>query len=190
MKLRIPAFLIKLTGDIYLHKFPGWFVYKPSHHKVKGYEVRKVIDALKKGDILLRRYNGYLNTLFTPGFWGHAGLYAGKNEVIHAVGKGVIIEDILDFCRTDSVAVLRIRNIKNTDINKALAKGGKYAKEHVGYDYRFEDENGRVYCTEMINECYNGMFGKDYSDKFGNRVLTPDGLFNSKQVVRVLTVKH
>jgi uncharacterized protein YycO len=190
MRLRVPTFLIKLTGDIYLHKFPFWCLYKPSHHKVKGYEVRKVLKTLKTGDILLRRYNGYLNTLFTPGFWGHAGLYAGKDQVIHAVGKGVITEDILDFCRTDSVAVLRVKNVKSSDINKALVLARKYAKEHIQYDFQFKDENGKVYCTELVNECYNDLFNKDYANQFGNNVLTPDGIFNSQRVTQTLFIKH
>jgi uncharacterized protein YycO len=190
VRLQVPIFLIKLTGDIYLHKFPFWCLYKPSLHKVKGHEVRKVIKVLKTGDILLRRYDGYLNTLFTPGFWSHAGLYVGKDQVIHAVGKGVIIEDILDFCRTDSVAVLRIKKIKNIEIKKALTIGRKYAKEHVEYDYRFKDGNGKVYCTELINECYNDLFNNDYSNQLGNNVLTPDGIFNSKNVIQILSVKH
>jgi uncharacterized protein YycO len=190
MKLRVPIFLIKLTGDIYLHKFPFWCIYKPAHHKVKGYEVRKITKFLKTGDILLRRYDGYLNTYFTPGFWGHAGLYIGKDHLIHAVGQGVIKEDILDFCRTDSIAVLRIKNIKNIEINKALAIARKFVKKHVKYDYRFQDENGKVYCTEMINECYNDVFNKDYSNHFGNNILTPDGIFNSKKVKNIISIKH
>jgi uncharacterized protein YycO len=190
MKLQVPVFLIKLMGDIYLHKFPMWCVYKPSHHKVKGFEVRKIIKALKTGDIILRRYNGYLNTLFTPGFWGHAGLYAGNDKVIHAVGKGVIMEDILDFCRTDSVAVLRIKNMKNPMLKKALSTARIFLKEHVQYDYRFRDENGKVYCTEMVNECYNHLFNKDYSNYFGNKILSPDGLFNSQKVKQIISIKH
>ena len=102
MKITLPKFIIKSTGSLYLHKWPFWIVFRPSHHKVKGHEVRNIIDNLKKGDVLLRRYDGYLNTMFTPGFWGHAGLYIGDDRVIHAVGEGVIEEDILDFCRTGS----------------------------------------------------------------------------------------
>jgi uncharacterized protein YycO len=186
----VPAFLVKITGDIYLHKFPFWCIYKPLIHKVKGHEVREVLKVLEPGDILLRRYDGYLNTFFTPGFWGHAALYAGKDEIIHAIGKGVITEDILDFCRTDSIAVLRLKNIKKDEIDKAINIAGKYAKECCEYDYRFEDGNGKVYCSELINECYNNCLKKDYSMHLGNNVLTPDGIFNSPRITRILAFKH
>lgn len=50
---------------------------------------------MQRGDILLRRYDGYVNTLFTPGFWGHAALCVSANDVIHAVGVGVVREDLM-----------------------------------------------------------------------------------------------
>jgi len=42
--------------------------------------------AARPGDILLRRYTGFLNTLFTPGFWGHAAICVSSSEVVHAIG--------------------------------------------------------------------------------------------------------
>ena len=190
MKIELPKFLIRMTGNTYLSKYPFWITYKPAHHKVKGYEVRKVFDVIKDGDILLRRYDGYLNTMFTPGFWGHAGLYIGGNKVIHAVGVGVIKEDVLDFCRTDSVCVLRIKDSHNHLIDRSIDIVSKMLDEKVKYDYKFSDKNKLVYCTEMINMSFDGIFYDDYEEVASNFILTPDGIRYSRMVKLIMEIKH
>lgn len=213
MKLTLPAWILKLTGNIYLYTLPMWLAYKPAHHKVKGFEIRKILDKIQDGDILLRRYDGYLNTLFTPGFWGHAGLYVGDNNVIHAVGEGVIIEDILDFCRCDSVGVYRpiiqdsavtmaintaknLNNIENEkslnsdQILNAIETANILYQNNTKYDYKFKKDNGEVYCTELVDRCYEGLFKKDYEFIMGNEILLPDNISNSKLINIIIEVKH
>jgi hypothetical protein len=189
MKLQAP---IELTDNVYLQKRPLFVQYKSQHHKVKGHEVRRILDLLLPGDILLRRFDGYLNTILTPRFWEDAALYVGDNNVIHAVGKGVIKEDILDFCRCDSICVLRVKNDFDLSISVAIAKAKDMYNRRVGYDYEFETGDNKVYCTEIVNECYDGLFNDDYEMVAGNRVLTPDGIRNSKciRVFSVIEIKH
>jgi len=189
MKLSMPKFIVKLTGDIYLFKFPMWFSYKPSHHKVKGFQVRRILDLVHPGDILLRRYNGYLNTFFTPGFWGHAALYVGDNNIIHAVGEGVIEEDILDFSRCDSVCLLRPR-VEFNEKNDAITKAINLKNNHTQYDYKFQANNGTVYCTELVDTCYNNIFCFDYNEIAGNKILLPDGIYKSKKVDIILSIEY
>lgn len=184
-------------GKSYVYKTPCFFTYNPHHHKVLGKEVRQILNSVHPGDILLRRYDGYLNTIMMRlidkvEFWGHAGLYVGDNIVIHALGVGVVQEDILDFCRTDSVCVLRpvvSEDIKDQAINKAF----QLEKDRTGYDFEFKsnDPNDKkVYCTEMVDECYNWMFKKDYETKLGMSQLYPDGIFESDKVMKIITFKH
>lgn len=188
--MKLPKFLIKATGDIYLTIYPAWVQYKPHHHKVVGKEVRIVLDLIQRADILLRRYDGYLNTIFTPGFWGHGGVYVGNNKVIHAVGKGVIEEDILDFCRADSVVVLRVITIDDNMKHNVINKAYQFLQEKTEYDYEFKDKNKKVYCTEMVNEVYNSLFDEQYEEVAGNLVLTPDGIRYSKKASVIMEVKH
>ena len=121
MGLQLPKWLIKLSGDLYLHNYLCWFVYKPHHYIMSGPDVRRILDAVQPGDILLRRFDGYVNTRCTPGFWGHGAFCVSKKDVIHAVGVGVIREDIITFCRTDSVALLRVNNATPEMIDRAIA---------------------------------------------------------------------
>ncbi len=182
MGLQLPKWLIKLSGDLYLHRYLCWVVYKPHHYAMSGPDVRKVINAVQSGDILLRRYDGYVNTLFTPGFWGHAALAVNSSEVVHALGVGVVREDVITFCRTDSVAVLRVRDVTPAMVDHAIACAEKHEKARTAYDYQFRDRNHAVYCTELVNLCYKGLFNDDFEVIAGNCILSPDGIRRSGRV--------
>ncbi len=189
MGLQLPKWLIKLSGELFLHRYPGWLVFKPHHYAMSGPDVRKVLDAAQPGDILLRRYDGYVNTLFTPGFWGHAALCVSANDVIHAVGVGVLREDLITFCRTDSVAVLRVKDATPKMIQRAIACAEAHEKARTAYDYQFDDKNHAVYCTELVNVCYNGWFNEDFEVAAGNCILCPDGIRRSSRVSSVVECK-
>lgn len=187
---KIKQFFIKLTADIYLSKKPFFLLYKPELHKLKGHEIRVIINTLKKGDILLRRYHGYLNTKLTPGFWGHAALYIGNDTVIHALSCGVVKEDILDFCRCDDIAIVRVRKATNNDIQDVVFTAKEMVRNKVKYDFDFESGDDEVYCTELIDDCYNGIFKGCYSKILSITALTPDAIYNSDKVVRIISFKH
>ena len=185
MKVVLPKSVLNFVAKVHLSRRPLWITYNPILHKLKGHEIRRILDVLQKGDILLRRWDGYLNTILTPGFWAHAGLYAGGDQAIHALGDGVIKEDILNFCRADSLAVMRV---KGGDPDAAIRR----AHEVLGkpYDYEFEGNDDQYYCTELCDVCYGALFADDYTTVAGNSVLTPDGLRNSPKLDLVLETRH
>ncbi|HBS26251.1 MAG TPA: hypothetical protein DD827_03820 [Gammaproteobacteria bacterium] len=194
---------LKFFGDIKIFKFPFFLLYDPGSYKVKGSEVRFVIDSLQKGDILVRGYSNYLDGVFIPGFFSHTGLYLGqtretdlmlpdvikekfyegKQAVIHAMAEGVFMEDILTFCKCDYLVVLR-RNAKtepNFDLdksfdvvyNKALKNLGK------GYDFQFDfSDIGNLSCTELVYVC-NEQHMAEYLVKIKERRV----LFKKRQVL-------
>jgi hypothetical protein len=187
MKLKVPKRLIKLTGHLYFHKYPSFVVYRPNIHRVRGKDVRKILNVIEPGDILLRRFDSYLNTILTPGFWGHAGIYIGENDVVHSISQGCTQEDILNFCRADAVAVLRLKNgpmPKFREIAIALAD------KHVPYDYDFQSDNDAYYCTELTDYLSDWVFKEDYQMVGGNLVLTPDGMYKSEQVIHKISINY
>lgn len=166
-------------------------VYKPQHYKIKGNEVREILNKIEPGDILLRRFDGYLNTLLTPGFWGHAAIYVNDNIVIHAVKEGVIQEDILEFTRCDSIAILRVPDKDYVlNVNMAIYSAYKLNLQKCQYDYDMIRGNDTVYCTEFVDDLYNRIFADQYEIFIGNRVLTPDGIFRSDRTEKILVIKH
>lgn len=187
--MKLPRWLLKFSGHTMLHKYPPFFVYRPDIHKVRGNDVRRILDVVCEGDILLRRFDGYLNTIFCPGFYSHAGIYVGGNQVVHAVSQGVISEDILNFCRADAICVLEV--IVSPEERKSLAvqKAIDFADANIAYDFDFTGNNDLYYCTEMTDVVYHSVFYDDYVEKFGQLILMPDGIRYSKKVRVKLEVK-
>lgn len=122
------AFL-KVFGDLKIFPWPFFLIYDPGSYKVKGEDVRDVIQTARPGDILLRGYRNYLDGYFIPGYFSHAGMYlgevteadkkylqhpvgeklfkTGEQIVAHAMAEGVFMEDLINFCRCDVMAILR-----------------------------------------------------------------------------------
>ncbi|MCJ8345519.1 hypothetical protein MJH12_08260, partial [bacterium] len=131
---RFKRWLFTLVGDIAIMGWnsPVWVVYKPPAYKFKGDEYYQCVcmitqGKLQKGDILLRRYDHFLDRQFIPGDLNHGGVYVGKDEdgvhsVIHSLSGGVFKESVFNFMRTDHFVVLRPRNIEKKDQEEAAAK--------------------------------------------------------------------
>jgi len=179
--------LVKLTSDIYIAPKPLFILYKPECHKVKGFEIRKIINNLKYGDILLRRFDGYLNTILTPGFWGHSAVYINDNEILHSVAAGTVQEDILDFCRADSVCVLRYKKFNRELFTEKVIE---IKNNHIDYDYEFERYDDQFYCTELINYLYDGLFDDSFEESFGKSVLLPDNIRYHRKLEMILEFIH
>ena len=62
-------------GDTRLKRAAG-------HYLVSAAQAQEMEEALEPGDVLLSRKNWYLSNLGLPGFWPHAILYVGSNEVL------------------------------------------------------------------------------------------------------------
>lgn len=191
MVYRIKKWFLTLISDIYLHKYPIFLLYKPKLHKLKGYQIRQIINIIEPGDILLRVLGTYINSLFTPGFWSHSALYIGNDEINHAVGNGVVKEDLLDFCRCDSICILRVKREYQNRILNALQNSNKMELANTPYDFDFSNGNGQVYCTEFINDCYDNLFHYDFSDiSLDCQILLPDGIYNSDKVEKIIEFRN
>lgn len=122
--------VLTVFGDIKVFKAPMFLIYAPRGYQVRGADCRDAMRVAQPGDLLVRGYIDYLDGYFIPGFFSHAGTYVGeltKNDlveaegidaeslfeagpqmVVHAKAEGVLCEDLLDFCRTDRMAILRL----------------------------------------------------------------------------------
>jgi len=173
LKYLVARAIIKPFGNWQLFPYPFFLLLGDTHYKVKGRETRVVADMLRTGDILLRRYRNYISGWFIPGYYTHVALYVGDNHVIHAIGKGVVKEDILTFLRTDEVAVLRVRADE-----KRVKTACDEAHNVLGaeYDFIFDSiDDKRFYCSELVKHCYEGLF--DQPEESG--VIKPDVFIES-----------
>lgn len=184
----IKSFLTFL-GNVHVSKHPLFIQYKPKFHKLKGNEMRMIMDDVKAGDILLRRYDGYLNVLLTPGFYSHSGICIKDNKTImHMLGQGLVKEDILNFCKTDSICILRCND--SDLLKEALIEIERVQSLNLEYDFEFETTDNQYYCTELIDLIYKGLFKNNYTQSYGKKVLIPDSLLLNNKFNKITEIKH
>jgi hypothetical protein len=169
---KVKKWLIKNIADIRVYK-GGVILFGDSHYKMRGPDVRYIMNVVRKGDVLLRSYDHYLGAKLTPGFYSHAAIYVGAGEVVHMLGEGITVEDILTFCRCDHVAVLRCDDESMVDV--ALVQALTWLNRGVKYDYEFESDDDEFYCTEFVWECY----GRSKELTFDKYLLPDDFLMTS-----------
>jgi len=177
---KFKKYIFRFIGDIKWTgvRHPLWFVINAKTFQLKGKHYRKVEPLIKPGDIVIRRFEGYVDKWLIPGWWNHAGLYIGptkdgEHKVVHAISDGVIIEDLIDFMRTDHMIVLRAPCFYR---GEAIER----AKKAVGseYDFAFEFSNKlRFSCTELIGHCYDTLIIGDI--RFGRETIIADDIINS-----------
>lgn len=124
--------------------------YDPEPFYVSGYDIERIMELVKPGDVLLRGYNKYLDGKFIPDPRGysHAGIYIGRNEMVHAVAPKVEKCHVVDFCEADRIMVLRPMSGQTKGIQIALSKIG------IPYDFDYKTDRGKLYCFELVANCY------------------------------------
>ncbi len=183
IKFKLKKRIFRFIGDIKWHGFlhPFWITINAVSFQLKGKHYREVESLIRPGDIIIRRFEGYLDKILIPGFWNHAGIYIGKidnkqHQVIHAISDGVVVDDLIDFMRTDHMIVLRAPA-------RLREKAISNAKKVIGSDYDFAfnfSDSLRFSCTELINYCYSNrrwiIKGKR---RFGVYTIIADDIVNT-----------
>jgi hypothetical protein len=188
-KLRQSISLLKrkiLTtfGDIKIYPTPLWFLYDPGSYKLTGKDFDKVSSRIRKFDVLLRRFDRYLDTYFIPGFWNHAGLYLGNpgelnGEILHAVAEGVVSETLFDFMKSDHIIVLRPTFLPNNKQvqSQVLATAAKLKGKEYDFDFDFSSSD-RMSCTELIATVFADFQHNIPRDRYyaGRKIIAPDDI--------------
>ncbi len=183
---KLQKHIFRFIGDVkwagILHPF--WFTINAKTFLLKGRHYRDVEKIIEPGDILIRRFEGYIDKWLIPGWFNHAGIYVGEvdgedHKVIHAVSDGVIVEDLVDFMRTDHLVVLRAPE----DYPHGAIE---LAKQAIGckYDFAFDfTETLRFSCTELISYCFKYLIkGKK---RFGRQTVVADDIVSTPELTIV-----
>lgn len=139
--------ILTVAGRIKVSKWPLFITYNPPSFALKAQQIREVLKTVCPGDILVRSFNHYLDNAFIVGDFKHAGFYlgpvsenhlrkiakvehptyfiTGPQIVIHAVNGKIILEDLMDFCHCDGLAVMRfpaeLKSLYGRQIPEALS---------------------------------------------------------------------
>jgi hypothetical protein len=145
-------------GDILLRGFDGY---------VDGMMIRRASVCSEKD--------------FQPGWFTHAALYMGplteqdrrqvrpafqgdsdyfqlgEQMLVHAMAKGVHCQDLLTFCRSDYLAVLRLQPGPQVDVAAAIQAARRSALEKIGDSYDFDASDTKAFsrfsCSELVYYC-------------------------------------
>jgi cell wall-associated NlpC family hydrolase len=153
MKLikRLKNAFLTVFGDMKFFLIPPVIVYTPGTFRVKGSDTRIIMENLEPGDLILRRYEGYLDGWFIPGKYSHTGIYIGNGKVVHAVAEGVTECDVIDFLRCDGCLVMRPNSCQEIAIGRCKRFLG------IPYDFDFISSNKALYCYEVAAEAYKEL---------------------------------
>lgn len=153
--------------------YPGGIVFfGSSSYKIKGDDMRQILNLAQAGDVFIIRKDHYVSNWFINGNFSHAGLYIGGDHVIHVTTDGIKNEDILTFMRADAFAIARPKNaaLIPTAINRAFEQLSK----NVQYDYDFDKNSPEeFYCSEFTDYCYGYEF-RDSLPENRNYILPDD----------------
>ncbi|KKN98843.1 hypothetical protein LCGC14_0140840 [marine sediment metagenome] len=180
-RYKIQKAVFGFIGDIRWHGLlrPFWITVNARTFQLKGKHYRAVEKLIQPGDILIRRFEGYLDRALIPGWFNHGGIYVGEiggqdHMVIHAISDGVVVDDLIDFMKTDHVIVLRSEKWRSGEAIKR-------AKAAIGsdYDFAFEfNDTLRFSCTELVSHCYPGVIKGNR--RFGRYTVVADDIVNTK----------
>lgn len=150
---KVKAKTINFFSDIRVYK-GGIVLFGASSYRIKGNHMRDIINTVQPGDVLLRRYDSYLGTFFIPGYFSHAAIYEGRDNVLHMMGDGIVSEDILTFMRCDDIRILRSTDSEE-EIKYAVINAMLSYNFGVEYDFNFDaDCPKKFYCTEFVDNCF------------------------------------
>jgi len=150
---------------------------------VDGMDYERARKILKPGDVFLTRTLGHLSTIMIPGYWKHAAIMGPKGDVLEAIGRGVISNDLVSFMLSKDEVVIVRALFASPEVCLAAAKE---AESLVGaeYDYEFSLGNKAFYCAELVYVAF-----KDASpsmaftprERLGIMTVTADDFFEAKK---------
>lgn len=141
--------IVTWIGDI-------MFATKPP--KTTSRQILDLLDIIKPGDVICRKYTYYLDSYLIPGKYSHSGIVINKDKMVHSISDGVSYIHPIDFIKdTDGFIVLRPKYENDEAINKTLLQCEYYIDNKIKYDFLFNDPN-KLYCHELSCACL-GMGG-------------------------------
>jgi uncharacterized protein YycO len=138
--------------------------------------VRSLNPLIRPGDVFVTRKECAVTNYFLPGFWPHAAMYVGNDQVVESLKDGVRVRNMDSPLGNDCLAVIR-PTLTEPEIGMAIDR----AHQHVGkpYDFDFDfTRSDRMVCTEVVYRSYQGIGGIEFelTKRAGRHTLSAEDL--------------
>lgn len=165
-----------------------FLLYYPKGYCVNGNKFEDVALNVQTYDVLLRKYDTYLDNVVIPGYWNHAAICSvgagAYSKVLHSTSDGVHEDSLFDFMKTDHVCLLR--PVFRFDTDRMRSDIREICGKPYDFDFNFGDPS-RFSCTEVINYLFRGFDNGIKEEKFlGNLIVPPDNIYNSKGFKKII----
>jgi len=155
-------------------------------------------------DLLLEKTPFRLTDFFIPGHFGHVAIWMGTDReleslgvwdqagmqqerlradreqvreghsVLEALRTGVELSTLEHFLNVDDVAILRPKELTDTEVNESLVRAFRQVGKE--YDFNFDVETtGSIVCSELPYHVYPGVRWKT-EQELGRFTITPDDI--------------
>ena len=136
-----------------------------------------------------------LEYIMTKAFYSHVGLVYVKDvndlstyKFLHITSQGMSYDHILDYLReVDRAAIVKLPVSLNLTpyVYKDM---DEYIKDESQYEYDFNFDllgpNKKLYCSELVYKIVSSYTNKLItSEEGGRRVVTPDNIFQSGEII-------
>ncbi len=138
--------------------------------------IQSLHPMLRPGDVFVTRKEAAVTNYFLPGFWPHAAMYVGNDQVVESLKDGVRVRSLDSPFGNDAVALIR-SSLGSEIVTQAIAR----AHSHVGkpYDFDFDFTRAdRMVCTEVVYRSYEGLggFAFELRKRAGRQTISAEDL--------------
>ncbi|TWU60581.1 hypothetical protein Poly51_08590 [Rubripirellula tenax] len=137
---------------------------KPGHvARLPAHVADAIAAIIQPGDVFVTRKEAAVTNYFLPGFWPHAAMYVGNDQVVESLKDGVRVRTMDSPLGNDAIALIR-PTLPAPQIDQAIRR----AHSHVGkpYDFDFDfTRSDRMVCTEVVYRSYEGLGGMSFELK-------------------------
>ena len=156
--------------------FPFIFHDNPTPKKSDRIDMDEIKRQIKQGDIVLRRYNHYIDGLVFSenSYFTHVGIYCADyrcitSKVLHAEAKtGVHATPLEEFCNCDDIAILRFSFDKTEEEDEML--------DHILKEYRPEDDDDKDKIKQRELLVFDNLMKKTKTEK-GTLILKKEDVY-------------
>lgn len=142
-------------------------------YDLSGKQTVDIYKQLIVGDILLKGNNKHLDSIFRDDY-SFAGIYIGNGNVAISTKDGITTEDIVTFCRCDTIMIWRLvwhLEERLEIIDRCIRRVNQFIEYTRNYYCRFIGIDHELYSLDIVDACYKELIFHRTNNKLSSNDL-------------------